>query len=74
MIIGGLAGWLAEKFMKSEMGLFMNIVLGIAFLNARTIQIRRQAPTKPAIRYPIHPARLMPTTLRMALATAAPND
>jgi uncharacterized membrane protein YeaQ/YmgE (transglycosylase-associated protein family) len=30
IIIGGLAGWLAEKFMKSEMGLFMNIVLGIA--------------------------------------------
>jgi uncharacterized membrane protein YeaQ/YmgE (transglycosylase-associated protein family) len=29
IIIGGLAGWLAEKFMKSEMGLFMNIVLGI---------------------------------------------
>ena len=29
IIIGGLAGWLAEKFMKSEMGLVMNIVLGI---------------------------------------------
>ena len=29
IIIGGLAGWLAENFMKSEMGLFMNIVLGI---------------------------------------------
>ena len=29
IIIGGLAGWLAEKFMKSEMGIFMNIVLGI---------------------------------------------
>jgi uncharacterized membrane protein YeaQ/YmgE (transglycosylase-associated protein family) len=29
IIIGGLAGWLAEKFMKSEMGLLMNIVLGI---------------------------------------------
>ena len=29
IIIGGLAGWLAEKFMKSEMGLFMNIILGI---------------------------------------------
>ena len=24
-----LAAWLAEKFMKSEMGLFMNIILGI---------------------------------------------
>ena len=29
IIIGGLAGWLAEKFMKSDMGLFMNIVIGI---------------------------------------------
>ena len=32
---------------------------GHAFLNARTIQIRTQAPTKPAIRYPIHPAKVM---------------
>ena len=29
VIIGGLAGWLAERVMKSEMGLFMNIILGI---------------------------------------------
>jgi uncharacterized membrane protein YeaQ/YmgE (transglycosylase-associated protein family) len=29
IIIGGLAGWLAEMFMKSNMGLFMNIILGI---------------------------------------------
>jgi uncharacterized membrane protein YeaQ/YmgE (transglycosylase-associated protein family) len=29
IIIGGLAGWLAEKFMKSDMGVLMNIVLGI---------------------------------------------
>jgi len=29
IIIGGLAGWLAELFMKSDMGLVMNIVLGI---------------------------------------------
>ena len=28
IIIGGIAGWLAEQFMKSDMGL-MNIVLGI---------------------------------------------
>ena len=28
-IIGGIAGWLAEQFMKSNMGLLMNIVLGI---------------------------------------------
>ncbi|TIM09027.1 GlsB/YeaQ/YmgE family stress response membrane protein [Mesorhizobium sp.] len=29
IIIGGLAGWLAEMFMKSNMGVLMNIVLGI---------------------------------------------
>ncbi len=29
IIIGGIAGWLAEHFMKSDMGLLMNIVLGI---------------------------------------------
>ncbi|MDN2583551.1 GlsB/YeaQ/YmgE family stress response membrane protein [Aquibium sp. ELW1220] len=29
IIIGGIAGWLAEKFMKSSMGLLMNIILGI---------------------------------------------
>jgi uncharacterized membrane protein YeaQ/YmgE (transglycosylase-associated protein family) len=29
IIIGGIAGWLAEQFMKSDMGLLMNIVLGV---------------------------------------------
>ena len=29
IIIGGFAGWLAERFMKSDMGVLMNIVLGI---------------------------------------------
>lgn len=29
IVIGGVAGWLAEKFMKSDMGVLMNIVLGI---------------------------------------------
>ena len=29
IIIGGIAGWLAEQFMKSNLGLIMNIVLGI---------------------------------------------
>jgi uncharacterized membrane protein YeaQ/YmgE (transglycosylase-associated protein family) len=29
IIIGGVAGWLAEQFMKSDTGLLMNIVLGI---------------------------------------------
>jgi uncharacterized membrane protein YeaQ/YmgE (transglycosylase-associated protein family) len=29
IIIGGLAGWLAETFMKSDTGVLMNIILGI---------------------------------------------
>lgn len=30
IILGGLAGWIAEKVMKFDTGLVMNIVLGIA--------------------------------------------
>ncbi|MFZ1187772.1 MAG: GlsB/YeaQ/YmgE family stress response membrane protein [Pseudolabrys sp.] len=29
IIVGGIAGWLAEQFMKSDTGLLLNIVLGI---------------------------------------------
>ena len=29
IIIGALAGWIAEKIMKSDQGLMMNIILGI---------------------------------------------
>ena len=29
IIIGGIAGWLAEQFMKSSMGVLMNVILGI---------------------------------------------
>jgi uncharacterized membrane protein YeaQ/YmgE (transglycosylase-associated protein family) len=29
IIIGGIAGWLAEQFMKSDMGMLANIALGI---------------------------------------------
>ena len=29
LIIGALAGWIAEKIMKTDQGLLMNIVLGI---------------------------------------------
>ncbi|PJG86583.1 GlsB/YeaQ/YmgE family stress response membrane protein [Conservatibacter flavescens] len=29
IIVGALIGWIAEKVMKSDMGLFMNIVVGI---------------------------------------------
>ena len=29
IVVGGIAGWLAEQFMKSDMGLLANIILGI---------------------------------------------
>lgn len=29
IILGGLAGWIAEKVMKHDTGLLMNIVMGI---------------------------------------------
>lgn len=29
IIVGGLSGWLAEKVMKSNTGIFVNIILGI---------------------------------------------
>ncbi len=29
IIVGALAGWIAEKLMKSDIGLFGNIILGI---------------------------------------------
>jgi uncharacterized membrane protein YeaQ/YmgE (transglycosylase-associated protein family) len=29
IILGGLAGWIAERVTKSDMGLLMNIILGI---------------------------------------------
>lgn len=29
IILGGLAGWIAEKIMKADMGLLANIVVGI---------------------------------------------
>ncbi|MDX8446826.1 GlsB/YeaQ/YmgE family stress response membrane protein [Mesorhizobium captivum] len=45
IIIGGLAGWLAEMVMKSNTGIFMNIIMGVvgavvlnAILQALNIQ------------------------------------
>lgn len=29
IILGGIAGWIAEKIMKSDMNLLMNIIVGI---------------------------------------------
>lgn len=29
ILIGGVAGWLAEQFMKSNQGVLMNIILGM---------------------------------------------
>jgi len=46
LLIGGLAGWIAEKLTRSNMGIFLNIITGIigayigAFLaNALGIQL-----------------------------------
>ena len=30
IVVGGFAGWIAENIMKSDMGIMMNIVLGVA--------------------------------------------
>jgi uncharacterized membrane protein YeaQ/YmgE (transglycosylase-associated protein family) len=29
IIIGGIAGWIAEKVMKSDMGVIMNVIIGV---------------------------------------------
>ena len=29
IILGGIAGWIAEKIMKADMGVLMNIIVGI---------------------------------------------
>jgi uncharacterized membrane protein YeaQ/YmgE (transglycosylase-associated protein family) len=29
IIIGGIAGWIAEKVMKSDMGILMNVLIGV---------------------------------------------
>ena len=29
ILVGGLAGWIAEKITRSDMGIFMNIIVGI---------------------------------------------
>ena len=44
IIIGGIAGWLAERFMKSDLGLLMNIVLGIvgAAIASAIIQVGKR--------------------------------
>jgi F0F1-type ATP synthase assembly protein I len=42
IIIGAIAGWLAEQFMKSQMGLVMNIVLGI--IGAASLHPNRDRP------------------------------
>ena len=42
IIIGAIAGWLAEKVMKADMGLLMNIIIVIfLFSTFCRIRIRR---------------------------------
>lgn len=41
VIIGGLAGWLAGKFMNSRYGVFMNIILGVVGSAVATTLLRQ---------------------------------
>ncbi|MBB4102503.1 GlsB/YeaQ/YmgE family stress response membrane protein [Allorhizobium borbori] len=41
IIIGGLAGWLAGKFMQTRFGIFMNVVLGIVGSAVATTLLRQ---------------------------------
>ena len=41
IVIGGLAGWLAGKFMQTRFGIFMNIVLGIVGSAVATTLLRQ---------------------------------
>ncbi len=46
IIIGGLAGWIAEKVMKADHGLFRNVLLGVlgaVILNALLINLTGSA-------------------------------
>jgi uncharacterized membrane protein YeaQ/YmgE (transglycosylase-associated protein family) len=43
IIVGGIAGWLAEQFMKSQMGVLMNIVLGIIGAAIAAFSVSRSA-------------------------------
>ena len=36
IVIGALAGWLAEKFTRSDMGLFANIIMGMSARSSAT--------------------------------------
>lgn len=40
IFIGGVAGWLAEIFMKTNMGVLMNIILGIVGGGYRQLSVR----------------------------------
>ena len=39
ILIGALAGWIASSLMKSNTGLFLNIVLGIVVCPHRVVQV-----------------------------------
>ena len=46
IVIGGLAGWIAEKVMKADHGLFTNVLLGVLgalILNALLINLTGSA-------------------------------
>ncbi|WP_309084321.1 GlsB/YeaQ/YmgE family stress response membrane protein [Chelativorans sp.] len=42
IVVGGIAGWIAEKIMKTDTGLLMNIIIGIlgaVILNAILVAV-----------------------------------
>ncbi|MGV3552812.1 GlsB/YeaQ/YmgE family stress response membrane protein [Rhizobium sp.] len=41
ILVGGVAGWLAEMFMRSNMGILMNILLGIVGAAALNFVLER---------------------------------
>ena len=48
IILGGLAGWIAEKIMKSDMGIIGNIILGIVGAVVLNAILARALDMRPA--------------------------
>ena len=46
IVLGGLAGWIAEKVMKFDTGLIMNIVLGVVGASI-SVSLRRNVRSLP---------------------------
>ena len=71
IIIGGIAGWLAERFMKSQMGLIMNIVLGSS-RHPSSSSRRKKAASQPRD-HAVSAAPTSTTTRRITPAVHVPQ-